>query len=223
MSATYTISTGIAWHGRLMVLAWTVLVPLGIVMARYFKVTRRQDWPRRLDNQLWWQSHLALQMAGLACMSAALAIVWREIGSAGFGSSWHATLGWLVLVLGWLQLVGGLLRGSKGSPLQAGDHYDMTRRRVVFEWLHKVIGYGAVLISVLVTGLGLQLVNAPRWMYLTIAVWWVVVLGVAIKWQRAGRCIDTYQAIWGPDPEHPGNRRRVIGWGIKRYPGGFGK
>jgi hypothetical protein len=42
-------------------------------------------------------------------------------------------------------------------------------------------------------------------------------LGAAFaRWQRAGRCIDTYQAIWGPDPAHPGNRRPPVGWGVRR-------
>ena len=34
--------------------------------------------------------------------------------------------------------------------------------------------------------------------------------------QRQGRCIDTYQAIWGPDPRHPGNRLKPVGWGVRR-------
>ncbi len=41
-------------------------------------------------------------------------------------------------------------------------------------------------------------------------------LGVFVVLQRAGRCIDTYQAIWGLDPSLPGNRRRPIGLGIVR-------
>ena len=45
----------------------------------------------------------------------------------------------------------------------------------------------------------------------------MLLLMVAVRLQRAGRCIDTYQAIWGPDPCHPGNSRGVIGWGIRRY------
>jgi hypothetical protein len=39
-----------------------------------------------------------------------------------------------------------------------------------------------------------------------------------VSLQRAGRCIDTYQAIWGLDPDLPGNRRRPIGFGIVRRP-----
>ncbi len=228
MNIEHQISATFAWHGRLMVLSWTILLPIGILIARYFKVTPMQDWPNKLDNKLWWHSHLALQISGVLCMSIGVGLVWVSTGRTAFGQSLHASLGWLVVLSGWMQLVGGYLRGSKGGPLQAdtgfdassvrhGDHYDMTRRRVIFEWLHKLCGYGALLLSILVTGLGLKLAAAPLWMYMTIGLWWVAVLVVAYKLQRAGRCIDTYQAIWGPDTRHPGNSCHVIGWGISRY------
>jgi hypothetical protein len=38
----------------------------------------------------------------------------------------------------------------------------------------------------------------------------------AVRLERAGRCIDTYQAIWGPDLKHPGNQRLHVGWGMLR-------
>ena len=218
-----------AWHGRMMVLAWTILLPLGILTARFFKVTPAKAWPGHLDNKLWWHSHLALQISGVLCMSIGLGLVWIQTGRTAFGHSLHASLGWLVVLLGWMQLIGGYLRGSKGGPvklgdgsfavarIQNGDHYDMTRRRVVFEWAHKLGGYGALMLSLPVTGLGLRRTHAPLWMWLTIVLWWGVLLMVALRLQRAGRCIDTYQAIWGPDARHPGNSRRAIGWGISRY------
>jgi hypothetical protein len=227
--AGHHIGAMYAWHGRLMVLAWTVLLPLGIIVARFFKVTPAQRWPDLLDNKRWWHAHLSLQISGVLCMSLALGLVWFKTGRTAFGQSTHATLGWLVVVMGWIQLLGGYFRGSKGGPAiaqngafdlsrtQRGDHYDMTRRRLAFEWMHKIGGYGALLLSLLVTALGLQTTQAPRWMWLTIALWWAVVLTTAIRLQRAGRCIDTYQAIWGPDPRHPGNSRAVVGWGIHRY------
>jgi hypothetical protein len=200
-----------------MVLAWTVLLPLGILVARYFKVMPGQPWPAQLDNRRWWHAHLVLQVLGVLCMSAAVALVWGKTRRTGFGESLHTTLGWLVILLGWTQMLGGYLRGTKGGPSQPGDHFDMTRRRVIFEWLHKLSGYAAVALGVAVTGLGLARADAPLWMWWVLALWWMLLLMVAVRLQRAGRCIDTYQAIWGPDPCHPGNSRGVIGWGIRRY------
>ena len=98
-----------------------------------------------------------------------------------------------------------------------GDHYDMTTRRYAFECAHKVIGTIAILFAIGVIGMGLKLADAPRWMVVVLALWWLALLSVAFRLQRAGRCIDTYQAIWGPDPIHPGNRMRVMGWGVRRY------
>jgi hypothetical protein len=201
----------------MMVLAWTILLPLGILAARFFKVTRGQDWPQQLDNKRWWRAHLILQIAGVAFMSVGFVLVWVNTGRTAIGHSLHATLGWLVVLLGWLQLIAGYLRGSKGGPTEIGDHYSMTRRRRVFEWAHKLGGYAALSLSVVVTALGLDLTEAPLWMWLTIGLWWAALLTAAIRLQWTGRCIDTYQAIWGPDPMHPGNRRGAIGWGISRY------
>ena len=47
-------------------------------------------------------------------------------------------------------------------------------------------------------------------------------LGVAalilafITLQRRGYAYETYQAIWGPDPRHPGNQKLPTGWAVKR-------
>ncbi|MEN9629798.1 MAG: hypothetical protein RJA10_3026, partial [Pseudomonadota bacterium] len=67
-----------------------------------------------------------------------------------------------------------------------------------------------------VIGLGLQVADAPRWMVLALAGWWLLLAVVACRLQQQGRCIDTYQAIWGPDPRHPGNHLKPVGWGVRR-------
>ena len=71
----HEVAAAVAWHGRLMVLAWGLLFPLGIFAARFFKVTPGQDWPARLDNKAWWHGHRGLQYAGGLAMLAALALV----------------------------------------------------------------------------------------------------------------------------------------------------
>jgi hypothetical protein len=131
-------------------------------------------------------------------------------------------MGWTVMALGWLQVLGGLLRGTKGGPTDsravglAGDHYLMTPRRVAFERLHKIGGYVALVLALAVIPLGLALADAPRWMWLVIGGWWLVLAVAAVRLQQLGRCLDTYQAIWGPDPALPGNRLQPIGWGVSR-------
>ncbi|WP_099824053.1 hypothetical protein [Oceaniglobus indicus] len=51
----------LSWHARLMVLAWAVLAPAGVIVARFFKVWPGQDWPRQLDDQRWWRAHRIFQ------------------------------------------------------------------------------------------------------------------------------------------------------------------
>lgn len=218
-SAEHHIAPWAVWHARCMVLAWGVLLPLGALVARFFKVLPGQDWPRVLDHKAWWHAHRALQWLGVGLMAIGLWLVWGNAAAAGPVARWHAVAGWLVCALGAVQVVGAMARGSKGGPTEAtlrGDHYDMTSWRLTFERVHKSLGWVAVLAAVGVIGLGLWLSDAPRWMALLLASWWLLLLLGFVQLQRAGRCIDTYQAIWGPSQRHPGNHLRPIGWGVRR-------
>lgn len=207
------------WHARWMVLGWGVLLPAGALAARYFKVWPGQRWPQQLDNKTWWQLHRMLQWAGIVAMTIGALLAWGQGQRATVAASIHAWVGWTLIGLGWLQVAAGLARGSKGGPTDLrlrGDHYDMTAYRRRFERLHKGLGWLAVLAAVVVIALGLTLADAPRWMALLLCGWWSALALLALRWQRQGRCIDTYQAIWGPNPTHPGNRLRPTGWGVRR-------
>lgn len=214
----HLVDPAIAWHARLMVLAWGILCPLGVLVARFFKVMPRQDWPAQRDNRFWWHSHLGLQYLGGILMLIALAVILAGHGVGGLASP-HAWLGYAVLLLGGTQFLAGWLRGSKGGPGEPslrGDHYDMTPRRIAFEHLHKSVGYLAILLAVAALLTGLWQANAPRWMWIVLGGWWLGLLLVFLLLQRQGRAIDTYQAIWGPSLDHPGNLRKPIGWGLRR-------
>lgn len=219
-ASEHHIAGPVAWHARLMVLSWGFMFPLGAFAARYFKVLPGQDWPNQLDNRAWWHAHRTLQYAGVVLMTFGLILVWEIDATQGVAAQWHAWLGWSLCVIGWGQVLSGWLRGSKGGPTDKrlrGDHYDMTRRRVVFERLHKTLGWLAILLALIATALGLALVDAPRWMALVLGIWWAV-LGIAfVDLHKRGRCLDTYQAIWGPGEQHPGNHRPLTGWGVRRY------
>ena len=92
----------------------------------------------------------------------------------------------------------------------------MTRRRILFECVHKTTGYLLILLAVAAILTGRWAANAPVWMWVALAAWWSVLI-LAIAWlQRRGHAVDTYQAIWGPDSRHPGNNLKPIGWGIRR-------
>jgi hypothetical protein len=219
-SAEHHIAGWASWHARLMVLGWVVLLPLGALIARYFKVMPKQDWPQQLDNKAWWHAHRGLQYTGVLVMTAGLGLAWGQGTGTGAAARAHALLGWALCLAGWAQVASGLLRGSKGGPTAStvrGDHYDMTRWRFVFERLHKALGWLAIVGAVLAVALGLAVADAPRWMAVVLAAWWLLLAALFVRWQSQGRCIDTYQAIWGPDDQHPGNRLPVVGWGVRRY------
>jgi Eukaryotic cytochrome b561 len=218
-ASTHHLAPWAYWHARCMVVGWGILLPLGALVARYFKVLPQQRWPEQLDNKAWWHGHRGLQWLGVGFMGVGAALAWGQGSEASIAARLHAWAGWALVALGCLQVVAGLGRGSKGGPGEAtlhGDHYDMTPHRIWFERLHKGLGWLAVLAAAGVMMLGLQVADAPRWMPLALLAWWGLLLAAAWHWQRQGRCVDTYQAIWGPDPRHPGNRLKPIGWGVRR-------
>ncbi len=216
------IADHVSWHARSMFLAWGALAPLGIIAARFFKILPGQNWPRELDSRAWWNWHRILQYGALFCLVVGLLLVLNATERQG-ASSVHFWLGWSVVALSGLQLISTLLRGSKGGPTAPaldgtwrGDHYDMTRRRVAFEYFHKTAGYLIVLIAGCAILAGLWQVNAPRWMWIVIGAWWVMLIATFVVLQRKGMATDSYDAIWGNDKRHPGLARPPIGFGVKR-------
>ncbi|MGL4636699.1 MAG: cytochrome b561 domain-containing protein [Beijerinckiaceae bacterium] len=218
----HDVSAAVAWHGRTMTLAWGVAVPLGVFVARYLKVLPNQNWPEKLDSKFWWNTHQGLHyLAGLLTLTG-VALVLQGVTQLE-SSGYHALFGWAVVILATAQFLGGWLRGSKGGPTEPaadgslhGDHYSMTLRRLVFEYVHKTGGYLALGIAITAILTGLWRANAPVWMWLVLLLWWAMLVILAALMQRQGRAVDTYQAIWGPDAHHPGNARKPIGFGINR-------
>jgi hypothetical protein len=201
-----------AWHGRFMVLAWGICAPLGILIARYLKVTPRQRWPEELDNKFWWHAHLFFQITASVSMGVGFLIILFSRGEIS-PSNLHAWFGWCVVIGTIVQVLSGVLRGTKGGPLEPlpdgslmGDHYAMTFRRRVFERVHKSLGYLLLLGASCVILQGLWILNAPKWMVLSLLDFWVV-LAAVLRMSRRRPSVATYQAIWGIDPRHPGNQK----------------
>ena len=196
-----------AAHAALMLAAWGVLLPAGAVVARYGKVTRRQDFPRAVDNPWWWNWHRGLQYGGVALATLAFVLMLAQTG-ARFDTG-HGWLGLAVLSLGWGQVLAGWLRGTKGGPTEdgadpsdlatwRGDHYDMTRRRRMFEIWHKPAGWLTLAAAAVTILLGLDLVGAPSWLLVLVGGVQGVVVASLLDGAARGRWVDTHVALWGP-------------------------
>lgn len=218
----HDVGVAMSWHARVMVLGWGILAPLSVLVARYFKVLPGQDWPNDLDSKVWWRCHWISQ-AGVLCLSL-LGLALILASHQNTGQAWgHRLLGYLVVALGLSQGLSGLLRGSKGGPTDpradgswAGDHYDMSTHRLLFERFHKSCGYLTLSLAVPTILTGLWTANGPNWMWAFLLSWWTALLILATVLQKTGHAVDTYQAIWGPDPVHPGNRMKPQGWATIR-------
>ncbi|MEM1039612.1 MAG: cytochrome b561 domain-containing protein [Pseudomonadota bacterium] len=211
-----------AWHGRLMVMAWGILFPVSILITRFMKIRPKQRWPQELDSHFWFYFHVTVQLMGGAMIAVAVYLMWSS-ESSGWMAWLHRTAGWAVVTLYCVQVFGGAVRGTKGGPSERekrgslhGDHYDMTRRRVMFEYLHKFFGYVALALAFIAMLLGLWIANGFVWMWLGLVGWWAMAGIIYAYCQRRGMALDTYQAIWGPDPALPGNQRKPIGIGVHR-------
>ena len=219
-SRAHEVGFAISWHARAMVLAWGVLAPLAVLIARFFKVLPHQDWPRELDSTFWWRSHWIGQSLVFVLSIVGLVLV---LPSQWNNMSLHNWMGYAVFAGVVLQVALGIFRGSKGGPTALaadgttrGHHYDMTPWRRMFEALHKALGYGLLFLAALTILLGLWKANAAVWMWICIIVWWTLVVVAFFMLQRRGMAVDTYQAIWGDDPSHPGNRLPPPKWGVRR-------
>ena len=213
------VSPEVAWHARLMVLSWAVLIPIGVLWARFWKIAPGQDFPRALDDKRWWNGHRWLQSLAVVLSTVAVFLVWKS-GPLSDSTAVHRYLGWSVFIAGLWQFFHALARGTKGGPTDIalrGDHFDMTRWRIAFERIHKSLGWLALIVAVATVVTGLIASDAPRWMFVGIGAWWIALLLVFVRWQRAGHAVDTYQAIWGIDNTLPGMQRTPIGWGVRRY------
>lgn len=215
----HAVTPVVAWHARMMVVAWGILLPLGVLIARFFKVWPGQKWPQELDRREWWRGHLILQWSGatIAVAGALLILIWSDSTNYSANPFWHSLLGWITLSCLLIQIVGGLVRGTTGGPTRPaadgsirGDHYDMTRRRKLFEHIHKTIGYMALFSGCVTIVTGLWLLNAPRWMWIIMVSWWLILIGIVAVLQRKSLAIGTYEAIWGPDSCHPGNYHKAM-------------
>lgn len=119
-------------HGFMMFLAWGILLPGGILSARYLK---------HVKGDSWYQIHVYLQYSGLAIVLLGFLFAVAELRGL-FITSTHVKLGISAIFLAIVQPINALLRPKKpahGEPTSS--------RRVFWEYFHVIVGRSAIVIG----------------------------------------------------------------------------
>lgn len=209
------------YHAMLMVFTWLFLVPLCILVIRFGKPRPRfQGLKRKVaiyHAEWWWFNFHKYGLYVAMFLSLGGGIVAIAV-SKGFSGTVHSVFGILAITLGVIQVIAGWLRGTHGGKYYYtadpdnpatwfGDHYNMTRRRRIFEAYHKNAGYFAAFCALAAVASGLS--HYPlRWFLPVVIVLFLLVLAVAAVLDFKGVRYDGYKAAHGTDPENPFNKER---------------
>ncbi|KAJ3324362.1 hypothetical protein HDU76_013434 [Blyttiomyces sp. JEL0837] len=158
-------NTMVLAHGILMVVAWLILCPAGIAVARYFQDT----W----DG--WLRAHVGFMFAGcvlLASIAFALIVVVTGSGSNQFNVASrgiHVVLGLVIIILMFVQGIFGFAVNKLYSPYR-------TRKAAWWEIGHRAMGWSILLAVMVNIPFGLSLYSnlyrtVPLAIWIIYAVW----------------------------------------------------
>ncbi|KAL3844001.1 hypothetical protein ACJIZ3_001404 [Penstemon smallii] len=131
----------LAVHGFMMFLAWGILLPGGILAARYMK---------NLKGDNWFQIHVNLQYSGLAIIFLGFLFAVAELQGLIFDSL-HVKFGMLAIFLAVAQPVNAYLR-----PKKPANGEETSSRRRIWEYTHVIIGRCAMIVGVVALFTGMK-------------------------------------------------------------------
>lgn len=123
----------LAVHGFMMFLAWGILLPGGILAARYLKHVKGDGW---------YKLHVYLQYSGLAIILLGFLFAVAELQGLYFASL-HVKFGVVAISLACIQPVNAYLRPKKPAT---GE--EVTPERLVWEYLHVIVGRTAIVVGI---------------------------------------------------------------------------
>jgi protein-S-isoprenylcysteine O-methyltransferase Ste14 len=139
-------------HGSLMLVSWGFILPLGVISARLLR--------HRL-NAIWFKIHQILQPFGLIIALIGWSIALKNFNILGSGirdkAYTHAVCGTTAMCLGLLQPFNAVVR-----PHSPKDGEEKGKWRVVWEVIHKGLGYVAIILAIVTVGLGTTLVGSYK-------------------------------------------------------------
>ncbi|KAK3132693.1 hypothetical protein QOZ80_6AG0526390 [Eleusine coracana subsp. coracana] len=131
----------LAVHGFMMFVAWGILLPGGIMAARYLK---------RLKGDGWFQIHVYLQYSGIAIMF--LGVLFAAAELRGFSvSSVHVKFGVLALLLAVSQPL-----NAKFRPSRPANGEVPSRNRILWEYLHVITGRLGIVVGIVALFTGMK-------------------------------------------------------------------
>ncbi|MFV2035397.1 MAG: hypothetical protein ACC631_09880 [Halocynthiibacter sp.] len=204
-----------------MVSIWIILVPLSIIAIRFFKprpTERGVEYKIRVGDLRWWWFHVHKFGLYLPIAMSLVGLTVTLVVSKGFSGSVHSVFGLLTILFGCLQVISSWMRGRHGGRFYAtadpdgpstwhGDHFNMTRRRRLFETYHKTAGYFAMFTAVGAVASGLMQFPMPV-LAIGLLLAGLIIFILVVRLEHAGRRYDSYRAVFGYHPENPHNKAR---------------
>ncbi|OAY27468.1 cytochrome b561, DM13 and DOMON domain-containing protein At5g54830 [Manihot esculenta] len=131
----------LAVHGFMMLLAWGILLPCGILAARYLKHVKGDGW---------YLIHVYLQYSGLAIVLLGLIFAVAELRGF-YVSSLHVKFGLTAIFLACAQPVNASMR-----PKRPANGEEVSSKRLIWEYLHIIVGRGALIVGIAALFSGLK-------------------------------------------------------------------
>uniref|UniRef100_A0A6N2KIW4 CHD3-type chromatin-remodeling factor PICKLE n=1 Tax=Salix viminalis TaxID=40686 RepID=A0A6N2KIW4_SALVM len=131
----------LAVHGFMMFLAWGILLPGGIMAARYLK---------HVKGDSWYQTHVYLQYSGLAILLLGLLFAVAELRGL-YVSSAHVKFGLAAIFLACVQPVNASMR-----PKKPANGEEVSSKRHLWEYLHFIVGRSAIIVGIAALFSGLK-------------------------------------------------------------------
>ncbi|CAM6120752.1 unnamed protein product [Calypogeia fissa] len=186
----------LAVHGFMMFIAWGLLLPGGVLGARYLK---------HLNNNGWFEIHIYAQLSAIVVMLLGLLFAIAELHGFNFRTA-HMKVGLLSISIALLQALNGYLR-----PKNASHGESQRPQRVIWQYIHMYSGRSALVLGflALVTGIsqlarrdGVEHMKGLQW---ALFAWFLAVAAVVgyIEvqgfWSKKGHGAMAFDRILGTE------------------------
>lgn len=135
----------LAVHGFMMFLAWGILLPGGILAARYLK---------HVKGDQWYKIHVYLQYSGLSIVLLALLFAVAELRGLRTNSL-HVKFGFTAIFLACVQPLNAYFR-----PKRPANGEEVSSKRILWEYFHVIVGRLAIVAGVAALISGMKLLGA---------------------------------------------------------------